>query len=351
MGGVLKSVTGALFGDSGSGSSPATTTTSSSDIPLWMSKAGMDIYDQGKAAVANYQSPAFNSNLQSAYDTAANSQNYYQPYSTKALENLNATQTDWNTAAQNQYMNPYTSSVLTGTLKNLQDVYDQSARARAAKAVQSGAYGGAREGVQNELAQKDYAQQTTDTSNKILSDAYNTAYANWSADQAKKMALANAYNTSGTALGTSIGQNLTNLTNTGNLKYNYDTAKANEAKNNAQYLASLVATSPYSKSGVATTSTAKQDNGIMGDVSQLAGLAGSIYMMSDKRLKKNIRLIRTIKDINIYEFEYNKDWLPQGKFIGVMAQEIKNRINNAVLRVKNGYYAVNYDLVNKYLGV
>ena len=81
-------------------------------------------------------------------------------------------------------------------------------------------------------------------------------------------------------------------------------------------------------------------------------MAAAMYFspVSDRRLKKNIKFLKKIKDVKFYEFEYNKDWLPKGVHFGVMAQEVKNKIKDSVFKMSNGFYAVNYNKVIEYLG-
>jgi hypothetical protein len=65
---------------------------------------------------------------------------------------------------------------------------------------------------------------------------------------------------------------------------------------------------------------------------------------SDKRLKKNIKFIGVSKSgINIYEFEYlHKD----GKYIGVIAQELLNTKFESALKYINNFYEVDYSLID-----
>lgn len=67
---------------------------------------------------------------------------------------------------------------------------------------------------------------------------------------------------------------------------------------------------------------------------------GGLTGVSDKRLKKNIKYRSKSKHgYNIYEFEYT--WSPQ-RYTGVMAQEIEKVKPSAVSRSKYGYMMVDY---------
>ena len=85
--------------------------------------------------------------------------------------------------------------------------------------------------------------------------------------------------------------------------------------------------------------SAPQDTGMIGDI--IGAVAGS---MSDKRLKENINKIRySNSGIPIYTFNYkgdNKIW------IGTMAQDLIKLGLNSAVGIRNGFYTVNYDLID-----
>ena len=71
---------------------------------------------------------------------------------------------------------------------------------------------------------------------------------------------------------------------------------------------------------------------------------GSAYLMSDRRLKKNINKIgESPSGLNIYSFEYKNSKYGQGLFQGVMSDEIPQE---AVVQMDNGYDAVNYSMLD-----
>ena len=72
-----------------------------------------------------------------------------------------------------------------------------------------------------------------------------------------------------------------------------------------------------------------------------AGGAGGLAM-SDKRLKKDIKKIGEKDGINWYEYSYIWDNI---KRVGVMAQEVIDKIPDAVKEMPNGYLAVDYSKI------
>jgi len=79
-----------------------------------------------------------------------------------------------------------------------------------------------------------------------------------------------------------------------------------------------------------------------GAISAATMMAMMAMMASDIRLKKNVTKIGKHKGMDIIEFEYI--W-GGGRQVGLIAQQVKEVIPNAVGMSKNGYLYVNYALV------
>ena len=79
----------------------------------------------------------------------------------------------------------------------------------------------------------------------------------------------------------------------------------------------------------------------------LMNLGGAAIMRSDERLKENIKKIGTLDiGINLYTYHYKKGFgLPEGKQVGVMAQEVEKVIPEAVITDADGYKSVNYAML------
>jgi hypothetical protein len=97
--------------------------------------------------------------------------------------------------------------------------------------------------------------------------------------------------------------------------------------------------------GSTTTSTVPQQSDPLGDISQMVGIAGTLYGMSDKRLKENVTYIGKSGKHNVYSWEWNDKAKELGintPNIGVMAQEVMEINPDAVSMNDNGYLQVNY---------
>lgn len=99
-------------------------------------------------------------------------------------------------------------------------------------------------------------------------------------------------------------------------------------------LLSILPTSGGSESN--SSSSSDSQNGIG---STIAGIAGAF---SDERLKTIHRKVGEENGYNVYEFSYLAD--PDKRFIGVIAQEVKEKNPDAVF-VQDGYLAVDYNRI------
>jgi hypothetical protein len=94
-----------------------------------------------------------------------------------------------------------------------------------------------------------------------------------------------------------------------------------------------------------TSAYVNTSGSFLGDVGAIAGAGASVYAMSDRRLKFNIKEVgvdqRTA--LTLYEFNYKGD--DDRKFIGVMADEVELSYPDAVVDTDAGFKAVNYDML------
>lgn len=88
---------------------------------------------------------------------------------------------------------------------------------------------------------------------------------------------------------------------------------------------------------------ANQNNmGAIGQDNQMyAGLLGGA-LASDSRLKENIELVDNVDGVNVYDFDYIDKSYGDGRYRGVMAQEIEADYPDAVVEMGNGFKAVDY---------
>jgi hypothetical protein len=98
----------------------------------------------------------------------------------------------------------------------------------------------------------------------------------------------------------------------------------------------------YSTAMSGANAASAANSNFMGGLMNLGGTLGAAYMLSDERLKKNIKRIGThILGIGIYAYDYI--WGEPS--IGVMAQELEKVMPEAVITTDSGYKAVNYAML------
>lgn len=97
-------------------------------------------------------------------------------------------------------------------------------------------------------------------------------------------------------------------------------------------------------SGAGQTSKGSGTSGGDSGIGNLIGTALSIFAASDRRLKKNIEYVGLMEDgIPIYRYEYKSGFgLPEGRQLGVMADDVEKVRPWALGPEINGFKSVNY---------
>lgn len=197
---------GAVHGKGG-GSQPTSSTVTQTNLPAYArpfyerlmnrtegeSKREFEAYPGERTAGASADS-------QSAYGAARNLQNTYLPSFNQASQTYNnalgmagnavsgydPNVETWTNASRDQYMNPYITDVIGQAQKSAQQNFAESQAARNQKAIQSGAFGGSRGAVADEMARREYDSQFQGLTSKLLSQGYDNAQAQFIADRTAK---------------------------------------------------------------------------------------------------------------------------------------------------------------------
>lgn len=83
-------------------------------------------------------------------------------------------------------------------------------------------------------------------------------------------------------------------------------------------------------------------NSLMGGAFSLGGKLGSAALLSDRRAKRDIKKIGKLGKFNLYSYRYIGS---QMRHVGVMADEVKKVIPEAVTRHRSGFDMVNYSML------
>jgi hypothetical protein len=108
----------------------------------------------------------------------------------------------------------------------------------------------------------------------------------------------------------------------------------------------LGATGAQYNAEVAATNAANAGaGGLMGGLMKLGSAAVTKY--SDERLKTDIKKIGSLDNgLNLDSYNYKDGYdLPEGRQVGVMAQEVEKVMPEAVVEMDNGFKGVNYAML------
>lgn len=259
----------------------------------------------------------------------------YRPdlQASRALTNMGAAPI----SAENisQYQNPYSQAVMQTTLDELERRQQISDQGLSDQAVKSGAYGGARFGVQQAESQRNLRDVQARAAADIQAKSYQQALAAAQADKQRQGAAGQQY---GNIAGQEMqlgGAGLSGLYQAGGLGQTQAQAGRDIAYEDfqrqqqfpyaqTQYAAGILGGMPqpmttYQQQPTAGTGQRLLGLGIAGIGA--AGQAGGFSnLFSDVRLKDNVELVgKSPSDINIYSFNYKGS---KDKYEGVLAQEV-----------------------------
>jgi hypothetical protein len=366
-----------------------TQTQQTTQLPPWINDAAQQNYAvaQGIATtpLQQYQgqmTPDVSQQLQQSWSTAATSANAGQPQLNASTAGLVGAlgQTPSSILPQTlaganlqPYMNPYTQNVINATLPIMQQQLGQTLATNAGNAVNQGAFGGSRFGVQQGVAQAQGALGETQMAEQLNQANYAQAVqgaqydignnmtaqtANQAAQQAKinsDIAAAGGLNANAQTAG-QLAQSAFNMQNTAGTQQmstaqdqiNAQMQKFQQAwgypTQELGVLQSALGMTPYGQSttGASDTTTYTPTNwamlagaglGAAGSIFKGAG-AGVLGGNSDKRLKKNLKRVGTHGPTGVPIYDYNWKGEKPGapKTRGPMAQDVEKVLPGAVVK-------------------
>jgi hypothetical protein len=353
-------------------------TQQTTQLPPWINEAAQQNYGFAQNVAARplqqYQgqmTPDIAPQMQQAWNTAATSGNAGIPQFNAATAGYMGAlgQTPMNvTAGQvgntdlSRYMDPYTKSVIDTSLPIMQQELGKTLAGNAGNAVNQGAFGGSRFGVQQGTAQAQGAlgmanmaaglnqanfQQAQAAATGDINRTLTADTANQAAQQAKiqsDIQAAGGLNTTGQNLGTQANQAFAMQNTAGaeqmaqaQSQINAQMAKFKEAwgypAQQFGVLQSALGMTPYGQSQTGQKDTQTEvpmDWGAL--AGQGLGLLGSFLPKSDRRLKKNLKKLGEHPSTGTPIYAYNWKGEPPGapKSLGPMAQDLAKTIPGSV---------------------
>lgn len=238
-----------------------------------------------------------------------------------------------------KYMNPSLDAALSPTLRAIQEAEDANRKRIGAGATSAEAYGDARHGIQ-EVGNMQSAQTARrEAAGSLYSRAFETAM------QMRGVDLSRFSDIDKTNFMQTL-QAASALLSTGGQQQGLDQAKNQAVLDqflrkygaNKDMVNALIAAlgQPYET----TTTTTQPDNSILEVLGGVAAKAAPALILSDVRLKRNIRRLGAMPSgLPVYCFQYLWDDVCH---IGVMAQEARGIFPEAVFMGPGGYLMVDY---------
>ena len=267
------------------------------------------------------------------------------------------------------YQSPYQQQVIDLAMQDIQRQADIARGGAQERAIRAGAFGGSRSALLEAESQRPYAEQMARTAAGLRQAGFEQAQRAAEADVARQQQmalLAPELELRGRAqqaglLGGLQQQQLTGLGLLGGIgaqqqalqQRAIDAARGEFQRAlgyGPQQISLLQAGMGTPLQGQAGTSSQKIGAGdVLGAGAELFALSKLLPLMSDKRLKENIKSIGTSK--NGHKL-YTWDWNDKAKELGindpttgVIAQEVMKYMPEAVSKNANGYYMVNYGVL------
>jgi hypothetical protein len=312
-----------------------------------LSKAVGGIKGLDMSKLYGNQFVAGQSQLQGQAEGLASGLGGYQPY-------LQAAGAATGPNAYQQYMSPYQQDVMDTTLSQFDIQAQKGMQPLADNAIRSGAFGGAREGVQRAEYQNQSDMNRAALQANLLNQGYGQAQGlaqqqfgnQMNLGQQNQQLLGQQIAGLSTLGAQQQAQTQAGLTADQQLAYQQGYQPLQAANAYGAGVTGLIAGYPGSTKIEQTPSPTALQTGL-GAASTLAGIYKALqpsqsidiskFFSSDVRLKQDINLIgQSPSGLNIYTFKYKGN--DNGTYQGVMAQEVPN----ASILGEDGFYKVDY---------
>ena len=250
------------------------------------------------------------------------------------------------------YQSPFQKQVIETTLGDIQRRADIARQQAQAQAIGAGAFGGSRSAILEAESQRPFVEQMARTSAGLRQAGFEQAQRAAEADIARQMA---GREFQAGLLGRVGAEQAQRLGMLGQIGEQQRLLQQQALQIPYQEFQRALAYGPQQlgllQAGLGTVtpgSTTQQKVGtgdVLGFGAEMFALSKLLPLMSDQRLKKDIKLLGKEKGHNIYSWKWNdvaKKLGVNSPTIGVIAQEVMSYMPEAVIEDENGYFMVNY---------
>jgi len=347
------------------------TTTTTQSIPQWVEDEYKYVVGQAKDIQKNtpftpyegeFVAPLSNTqqagiqNVNSAQGMALPAYQYGMGLTSQAAQGVTP---QFSQAGLQPYMSPYLNNVVGATMANLNEQNRQQQQQAVGSAIQKGAYGGDRYGIQQAEMARQQGLATGQTIGNLYQSGYGQALGQYNqniaqqqADQQRRLAAGQQFAQLGEGAQGSVLQGAQAQLMAGaqeqatqqaldQAKYNQFLQQQAYPFQTTSWLANI-AEGIGSQSGGTSTTTAPGQSGFGSFLGPALTAASMFKWGSDERLKENIEPVgKTFDGQNIYKYNYKGEPKTQ---IGLIAQEVEHHAPNAVSKTPEGIRMVDYDI-------
>ena len=263
------------------------------------------------------------------------------------------------------YQSPYQQQVIEQSMADIQRQADIARGQAQSRAIGAGAFGGSRSALLESESQRPYIEQQARTAAGLRQAGFEQAQRAAESDIARQQQMAmfapelelRARQQQAGLLGGVGAEQMSRLGQLGQIGLQQQQLQQMGLQAPYEEFQRALAYGPQqfgllaAGQGVTTpTTTTKQKTGlgdILGTGAQL--YATKLMFSSDERLKENIKAIgKSENGHNLYTWDWNdkaKELGVNDPTTGVLAQEVKKYMPEAVITDENGYYRVNYGVL------
>ena len=248
------------------------------------------------------------------------------------------------------YQNPFREQVIDNTLSDLDRARKIQLQSDQDAAIGQGAFGGSRSAILEAETNRNFADRAGDIASRLNLQGFDRATNLASQDIGRDIQnrafqanlfgnqLADQYRNFGLLSGIGNQQQLFNQTGL-DFDFNEFLRQQDDPYRKLNALTGTLSGIPVNQSTSSQKKTGLGD--ILGGAASLYGMS----LLSDVRLKDNIKHIGSTNGHNIYTWTWNKlakELNVDSPTVGVLAQEVMEKNPDAVTKHESGYYMVNY---------
>ena len=261
------------------------------------------------------------------------------------------------------YQSPYQQQVIDQSMADIQRQADIARGQSQSQAIGAGAFGGSRSALLESESQRPYIEQQARTAAGLRQSGFEQAQRAAESDIARQQQMAmfapefelRARQQQAGLLGGVGAEQMARLGQLGQIGAQQQGLGQAGLQSAYEEFQRALAYGPQQfgllaagQTGQTPTTTSQQKTGT-GDILGTAAQLAAMFAMSDERLKENIKPIgKSENGHNLYTWDWNdkaKELGVNTPTIGVLAQEVKKYMPEAVIEDENGYYRVNYGVL------